>query len=53
MRQAIVLFIWLLTLAVLAAVIVAVWWWILETILIPLPYSDPEPPSSHAVRFHM
>jgi hypothetical protein len=48
MRDAVVLFVWLLALAVLAAVIALVWLWIWRYVFMPLPYHDPEPPITSA-----
>jgi hypothetical protein len=46
MRQAIVLLVWVAVVFVLVAVIVAVWWSVLDFVFEPLPYRDPEPPTT-------
>jgi len=46
MRQSVYLFLWLLALALVAAMVVLVAWRVFDYIFVPLPYRDPEPPTT-------
>lgn len=44
MREAVVLFVWLMVLLVAAVVVTMVVLWLHRYVLAPMPYRDPEPP---------
>jgi hypothetical protein len=43
-RSAVIILLWCLVFVAVCAVMVLIGWWVLDYVLVPQPYHDPEPP---------